>query len=54
MIIFGLILLFTAGRGWCRGMGTTIVDGQLREGRFELVPGARVESGGMAFSLEAL
>lgn len=49
-----VVLLFTAGRWWCRGMRETIVDGQPREGRFELAPGARVESGGLAFSLEAL
>lgn len=49
-----VVLLFSAGRWWCRGMGETSVDGELREGRFELAPGARVESGGMAFSLEAI
>lgn len=49
-----VVLLFSAGRWWCRGMGETNVDGEPREGRFELVPGTRVESGGIAFSLEAV
>jgi hypothetical protein len=49
-----VVLLFRQGEWFCRGAGETEINGQPVSGRAVVPPGARVETGGIAFSLEAV
>lgn len=49
-----IVLLFRQGEWLCRGTGETEINGQAVSGRAMVPPGARVESAGIAFSLEAV
>lgn len=48
-----LVLLLRDGNWFCRGVGETLVDGVPQTGRVLIPAGARVESGGLTFTLEA-
>ena len=48
-----LVLLLREGRWFCRGAGETLVDGVASSGRVEVPVGAKVENGGLCFTLEA-
>ena len=47
------VLLFRDGKWFCRGAGEILVDGTSQTGRVQVPVGARVECGGLSFTLEA-
>lgn len=49
-----VVMVYREQRWWCRSGTETTVDGRPQRGRAEVAPGQRIESGGLAFSLEAV
>lgn len=48
------VLLWRDRSWYCRGAGEILVDGESQKGRVQVAVGARVECGGLAFTLEAV